>query len=1002
MKRPIALLLALTLIFPLSSVYADDITLRPEVVVPELVGIPLSLEGAAEIKSSPKGVELAKLAQYTDISGNGFQNDIVRMTFEGIFKNYGNGKFNPKGTLSKQDALILMVRMMGQEAAVQQGVLTTSQGQSAEAVSRQMQQAYADQAVASGILTADENTSLDQPATREQIAVWTARAIALQPDFTDVDGIYTYKDVQSVKPENRGLLEALLREKIFTMDTGSLFNPGRRVTRDEMAGVLAEISPRTYEARNLAAVSGMIAGITSEAKSEAGGVITTRTITLQGIDGTVSKIMTTIDSKTGLRTDFGVYKNGKVTTSDGLALGDQVDIVTRDDLAIFAEVLNDGTILDRLKADNLQGENLRTYYGTIYDRIPEVRKEAGKTFNVDRIRVKNHTGQTFDIVIKTDAATGVRSDIFVTKNGISGGAALLQNGDFIEYTVKDPDILIFAAAKPAQVSEIKGTIRSVTTPETGPAIMTVQDYANVISVYPVAGYADISINTGYAKLTDLKYAMPVVLTLNNGLITRIGAETFSNPGYIDPANRMIFGTVKGISGDFVTVQTGDGSSAGYTVNGQSQLTKNNQPVPFATLKAGDRVKLYFPDIYTMTPSKVEIEGPEQLIQGVYTGKVAQVNGATGLVSLQAPSLLKNGQWLATGQYMRDFYITPAATIYAQGRKISINDLKNYYMNGEVYIALKDGYTRPEAIRVVVKNGGERQYASGVYKVDQAIGRFELDNRTNVAYDAGTIFLRDDRMVDMSNLSPQDSVSVVANFKTGNTQAAIVSLNGTQQLQLGGFYVGYVDAVYSSRVDLEYASMLTDNVMPSVETGATTSLYFGNASRITDVTDEDDPETLTPYTFFNGSYSKEENEDSDDEGLDYERYYALAYTDENGEIVDMIIRKNALFKNDDIDNTLERESELDDEMDDQLDLLVVTKGTVSGLDTDWNRLQMSNAMDWIDYQKEWNVNRSDMYVGVQDALIVRNNRPITFEDIQAGDRIQVVRMRGNAVLVVVEE
>lgn len=1002
MKKPIAILLALTLILPLSSVYAEDITLRPDVVVPELVGLPLSVEGAAEIQSQPKAAELVKLAQYTDIGGNAAQNDIVRLSFEGIFKNYGDGKFNPKGVLTRQDTLTLLVRMLGQEAAVQQGVLTASQGQSAAAVANLMKQAYVDQAIVLGILTEAENTSLDQPATREEAAVWTARAIALEPDFSDVDGIYTYKDVQSVKPENRGLLEALLREKIVTMDTGGVFNPARRVTRDEMAGILAEISPRVYTNRNLSALSGMVAGITTQDQSEAGGVLTTKTITVQGIDGTVSRLITTLNSKTGIKTDFGVYKNGKVSTSEGLALGDQIDVVTRDGLAVFAEVLNDGTILDRLKSDNLQGDNLRTYYGTIYARIPETRKEGDKTYAVDRIRVKNHTGQTFDIVIKTDAATGIRSDIFVTKNGVSGGASLLQNGDFIEYTVKDPDILIFAVAKPSQVSQIKGTIRTVTAPETGVATLTVQDYANVIGVYPVAGYADISINTGYATLKDLKYAMPVVLTLNNGFITRIGAETFSNPGYIDPDNRMVSGTVKSISGDFVTVQAADGTSTGYTINSQSQLTKNSQPVAFAVLKAGDRVKLYFADLLSMTPKKVEIEGPEQLVQGVYTGRVSQVNGANGLISLKDPSLLKNDQWAATGQYMQDFYITPAATIYAQGRKISINDLKNYYLNGEVYIALKDGYSRPEAIKVVVKNGGERQYSSGVYKVDQAIGRFELDNRTNVAYNAGTIFLRDDRLVDMSNLTSQDSVSVVANYQTGDTQAAVVSLNGSQQLQLGGFYVGYVDAVYSSRVDLEYASRLTDNVMPAVDTGETASLYFGNASRITDVTDEDNPEVLTPYTFFNGEYSKEENEDTDDEGLDYERYYALAYTDANGEIIDMMIRKSALFKGNDIDNTLEKETRLDDEMNDQLDLLVVTKGTVTSLDTVWNRIQMTNAMDWIEYQKEWNVNRTDMYVGVQEALIIRNNRPITFEAIQPGDRIQVVRMRGNAVLVVVEE
>lgn len=1001
MKKPIALILALTLLLP-PSAYAEDITLRPDVLVPELVGLPLTTEGAAELQADPKGGELVQLAQYTDISGNAAQNDIVRMTFEGAFKNQGSPLFNPKRPVTGTEALILLVRILGQDAAVQQGVLAASQGQNAETVMRQAQQAYTEQAAALGVLAGDEYYALEQPVNREQLAVWVARAVNLQPDFADVDGVFTFKDVQAVKPQNRGLLEALLREKIFTVDTGSLFNPARTVGRDEMADILAKISPRVYGNRTMTALAGIVAGVTTDTQNEAGAVIATRTVTLRGIDGTVTKLITSSNSRTGIRTDFGVYKGGLVTGAAGLAAGDQVEVITRNGLAVFAEVLNDGSIQSRLQADNTAGDNLRTYFGTVYDRIAETRKEGDKTFAVDRIRVKNHTGQTFDIVVSTDASTGVRNDIFVTRYGVSGGAALLQNGDFIEYTVKDPNILVFAVAKVGQVSQVKGTIRSVSQPETGTASLTVQDYANVIGTYPVAGYADISINTGFARLADMKYAMPVVLTLNNGIITRIAAETFSNPGYIDPNNRMVFGTVKAIAGELVTLTADNGLSSTYTVNSQSRLLKNSQPVTLAALKLGDRVKLYFPDLATMTPSRVEIEGPEQLVQGVYTGKVAQVNGTTGLISLKDPMLLKNNQWTATGQYMKDIYLLPTAGIYAQGRKITLNDLKNYYLGGEIYVAQKDGYTRPEAVRVVVKNGGERQYASGVNTVDQTLGRFELANKTNIAYNEGTIFLRDDRMVDMASLNSRDSVAVVANYLSGLSQAAVVSLNGTSQLQLGGFAVGYVDVVYSGRLDLRNHARLSNNVMTAVDAGGALDLYFGNATRIRDFTDEDDIVTLTPYTFFNGTYSKEENEDTDNEGLDYERYYALAYSDENGELVDLLLRKSALFKGQDLDNTVTRESRLDDEMDDQLAALVVTKGTVSGLDTNWERVQMVNAMDWIAYQQEWNVNRSDMYVGTQNALIVRNNRPINFTDLRPGDRIQVVRLRGNAVLVLVEE
>lgn len=1002
MKKTVAIMLILALGLSPASVLAEDITLRPEVVVPELVGLPLSTEGARELQADLKGPELVRLTQYSDLGGSSQAKDAVRMTFEGAFKSSGSGRFNPKSTITRQDALTLLVRMLGQEAAVQAAVLGASQGQGADSVASQLRQAYADQAATLGIRTADESGSLDQAATRQEIAVWTARAIGLQPDYADVDGIWTYKDSQAVRPENRGLLEALLKEKIMTADAGGLFNPARTVTREEMAGLLAKISPRLYENRTLAVISGMVAGVTTQETTESGARITTRRVTVRGIDGAVTQVLAVNNSRTGTSSDFGVLKGGRVTGSAALAAGDQIELVTRNDLAVFAEVLSDGTILDKLKTDGMAGENLRTYFGTVHDRIAETRKEGDRTYSVERLRVKNHTGQTFDIVVRTDAATGVRSDIYVLKNGVSGGAALLQKGDFIEYTVKDPNLLVYAVAKPAQVSEVKGTVRAVAVPEGGPTTLTVQDYSNVIGTYPVAGYADISINTGYAKATDLKYAMPVTVTLNNGIITRIAAETFSNPGYIDPANRMVFGTVKSLMGNLLTLQKQDGTTGLYSLEGGSQLTKNGQPVSLGVLRAGDRVKLYFPDMTTLVPSKVEIEGPEQLIQGVYAGRLAQVNGATGLISLKDPTLLKNTQWTSSGAYMQDFYLPSDGAVYAQGKKITVNDLKNYYLNAEVYVARKNSYSRPEALRVVVKNGGERQFASGIYKVDQALNRLELQNRTNILLNSGTIVLRDDRLVDPGNITAQDTVSVISNYLAGLNQAAVVSLSGLQQLQLGGLTVGYVDVVYSGRVDLENHARLENNVMTQVDTGEPASLYFGTGTRITDVTDEDKPVTLTPYAFFHGGYDKEENEDTDNEGLDYERYYALAYSDQNGEVVDLMLRKSALFKNNDLDNTVERESRLDDEMNDQLADLVVTKGTVSGIDATWKRFRLSNGSDWIESLKEWNLNRSDINVAAQETLMVKNNRPITFDDIRIGDRIQVVRLRANSVLIVVEE
>lgn len=1002
MKRQVLTFLVMASLVVSSSVYGEDITLNPEVVVPELQGMPIATDTIEDVASHPKGAELKQLTQYTDLGGSSYANEAARMTFEGVFKNNGSKVFNPKGVLSKQDVATLLVRMMGAESTVQQGVLSTAQGLDNQTVQGMLKEAYITQATTLGILTANEIGQMDEPATREDVAVWTARAINLQPDYQDVDGVYTYKDVSAVKPENKGTLEALLKEKIFATDKGGLFNPSRTVSRGEYATVLAEISPRLYTNRNLATFAGMVVGISNKTENQPGGTVTSREILLKATDGTMKRLTTTLDSQTGQRTEFGVYKGGRVTGSESLAVGDQMEVVTRDSQAVYAEVLNDGSIVKRLQADSVGDAQTRTYFGTIYSRIEEVRSDGDKSINIQRIRIKNHTGQTFDLIISTDPETGIKTDVFVLKNGTAGGAGLLNVGDSIEYVVKDPDQVVYIQANPAVVREVKGTLRNIEIPTEGLAVISVLDYNNAIGQYPVASYADISVNTGYATVGDLKYGMPCTLTLNNGFVTALAAETFVNPGYIDPNNRMEMGVVQSVDSNQVTITRGDGTTTTFFTDEGTRYRKSGEDVNFTTLRPGDRVKLYFAELYALVPSRIEIEGPEQLLTGVYTGKIKSVNSGTKAITLQNPMVYKNGQWSSTGEYLLDVYLSGDAVIFAGGKAVKIEDLKNYYGQSDVYVAIKDGYSRPEAVKLIVKAGGERLYSTGLNQVDLPLNQFELDNRINVGYNDGTIFIRDNRLVDPSTINTSDSVSIVTNAVGSENRAAVVDLNGTKALKLGGLWLGYVDIVYSNRIDLKYYSEMDGNAFTRVYTGAAKPLYYGTASRVRDVSDEDNIISLTPYTLFNGSYSMEENEDTNGDGLDFERFYGIAYLDPNGEVVDMLLRQKELFKGYDLDDTVETEGRLDDEINDQLESLVITKGTVAGMDTDWSRLQLRDSYDWINVHNTWNQNRTDTYIEISETLVVKNNKPITFEEIQTGDKVQVVRLREDAVLVVVEE
>lgn len=1001
MKRALALVLTASIILTgAPAVLGEDLTLMPEVRVPELVAVPMSTEGTKELAAHPKGPEITKNAKFSDIAGSADKTSILRMAAEGVISGAG-GKYRPADAITRQEALAYLVRMRGNEAAVQQRLSVGSGTSQASYVSNLFRE-YANEALTLGIMTAAEDGSLDAPATREQIALWVGRAVNLTAVYGNPNVLNSLADAAQVAPENRGLIEALLAERLFEPDSGNRFNPARQVTRGEMARIMAKSSDRLYTVRNMASSFGVVSGIVSTPRYEGGATITENTYTIKGIDGTPTTVKTAYNSKTKQLTDFAVLKNGSVSAGGLLAVGDQVELLTQNDQLILAQVYTDGTILNKLKADAVKDQALRTYYGTVSARIQENRQLEGRLYKTDRIRVKNHTGQTFDIVVNTDTQTGVKQDVIVQRAGTMGGVDLLQVGDGIEYAVKDPNLLLYVNANPSTQTQVKGTVRLVEAAgETTPAYLTVLDYSNVIYRYPVAGYADITINGEYGKLSDLRFGQNISLSMNNGLVIKVQAETFTSPGYIAPESKMRIGTVKAVSGNAVTVQIDDGSSLSLTLGDATVIRKNNGIVSKSILQPGDRVKLYFSEVDSSIPTRVEIEGKEQLIKGVYKGKIQQVNGTTNQLVLRDPQILRNDQWVATGAYTMTIEMEPKGQVYYNGSVVKFSTIKPSFINSEVYVAVKDSYGRDMAVQGIIKSGSERIHNDKIYAVNQAIQKFELGNKINYSFTPGTLVVRENRLVDTDSITSKDSALVVSSYNQGQHNAGVVSLITGGESFLSNIYLGTIYKVYSGQFSVMKFTHLDNSVFTTLDLSKEVTFGYGSDTYMFDVTGET-PTVITPYKFFNGGYSKAENKDANSKGLDYEYWYTFIVADENNEAYAMMLRKKAILKGSDIDDTYSADVDQHKEMQKLINQLTLSRGTVSSIDTTWNRLRLQNSSDYSSGQKQWVTNRADMYIEVADSIILKNNEPISFSDIQAGDRVNAVRIKENVMVLIVED
>ncbi len=201
-------------------------------------------------------------------------------------------------------------------------------------------------------------------------------------------------------------------------------------------------------------------------------------------------------------------------------------------------------------------------------------------------------------------------------------------------------------------------------------------------------------------------------------------------------------------------------------------------------------------------------------------------------------------------------------------------------------------------------------------------------------------------------------------------------------------------------NLDHSASMTGYTWNEADDDNNIDLTYGYETVITDVT-ETTPNTLSDYQFFNGSYMREENEDTDDEGLDYERYYAIVVANENGEALNVMLRQEALIEGLNIDDEIDKESEVEDEMNDVINRFIYTKGQVVSIDTNWNRVELKNSFDWLDYYNKWNDNRTNTYIELGDTIIMKNNETISFDDIEIGDKIKAIRYKEDAVVVFVE-
>ena len=947
--------------------------------------------------------------KYTDISKAGYdlKDAIYQNGALGIFPSLGSTKFNPNGSISKEMALYLvyMAANRAQDIATQGETLnaTRAAAQKKSSLQAVLYDGSLQLAANEGLITLQEladalqtdQTSLDASAfrrsaavTRQEFATWLAKALMLLPVYNQQELFNSFADWKSAKAENVPYIEAILENNIMSGDGKGNFNPNQAVTRSQVARILKNAENVILPLRSMEKRTATIEEKHSTKDTSKGYRIDYITYYVRNSDGLLDTITveaqyqkptTTSNELTGKaqvtsRTEIPVNKNGNITNSSSLAVGDRIEYIAgiEDRTVQYARVLSSNKEISYKAAivnsvnSNARAINITPLKQEIEYPNQDVADPKPQTY-ADGSTVYENKSYSNGVI---NALTKAKVEVADIKPGSVVIIGIKQDMivEITPITVKKEREQGLVAGIVEENNPQLGYITLYNADGTGKTPLETStlrtfNYAdpNAVEVYK---------NHVPAELNDIEPGDTVFVRIDdNGSVSSISGV----PNY-----SIYYGKVVNKKISTITVETEKGKQLIYSTNGVNVI-KGGKLSKLSQLQNGDKVKLLVNAAPNITVLKeIVIEGGDRLVANVYKGTFEGYDDLSDKIMLSNPWTLRKGQWIknTTDPFMT-INVGNNFKAYFDGSERVISTL-NTYMNGTtVYIVSEKDYGNGEngvAASFVDNSDKEVVYNDKVYNTTSS-NNFTLEkNLYSIAVDSGTIVVKDGRLVQGGSVTPNDYAYVMANrdSETGKLIAGVVSIEdrpGAEAIQL---YRGRIRSIdeYKSVTLQSYAKLEGTNW-----NYANTPMTF-NLSSDTRITDTDG--IIGQGDF--GSYNET--------GTFYDRTIYILSDGTNAVEI-----STAPYGNFNISG-----------------VVASTSGETIG--EDGSILKQPDAIalrncKYYDATKHlWVAMKDSKFNLLTNSLVIKNNKRINPSELKKGDKIRVLKKdnttTGDAYIVIVEE
>jgi len=201
--------------------------------------------------AAPKNVNVNKTFAISNISFNDVddvpwaKNAISNMAQKGILKGYGNRIFQPNKPVTQLEAIIMAIRVTGEEVdaiSYKELIGNGSKNFKFKDLVSSWAQGYVEVALDEEIINEEDVKNLNSAAKRYEVAKYMVRALDLEDEAIEsMDEDIDFEDADSIPKGYEGYVYVAVDRGIMNGYPNGMFLPNKPVTRAEMSVLLERI-----------------------------------------------------------------------------------------------------------------------------------------------------------------------------------------------------------------------------------------------------------------------------------------------------------------------------------------------------------------------------------------------------------------------------------------------------------------------------------------------------------------------------------------------------------------------------------------------------------------------------------------------------------------------------------------------------------------------------------------------------------------------------------------